>query len=309
MKQVYTSTGNKIIHHPEVIKKVAKKRGAPVSLQVGPTSRCNLNCSFCSNAKRKSHEDLDVNQLIDVMIKLKALGLKTVEITGGGDPTMYDDINFLMESAHAIGLEQGMITNGILLKRKINSSNLNNLTWLRVSMNCLDYFSHVDIPKIKGTLGFSYVMNDKTDEFVLKRLDDMVKKYQPRYVRIVPNCLATYEQQEENNRKYGEQIKDWGSPYFYQEKVFSRPENCYWCYFKPFILHDGYVYPCSSVVLHSGAEGKFHEKFRWVKMEGLAGVYQKDMVPFATKDCDHCVFKTQNDLIAMLLNPQMENFI
>jgi len=310
MKRVFTSTGMKLIHHPEVIEKIKKNQAAPVSLQVGPTSRCNLNCSFCSNAKRTSHEDLDPKQLVEVMTRLRNRGLKTVEWTGGGDPTMYKDINYVMESAHAIGLQQGMITNGVFLKKKVVAKNLNRLAWLRISMNCLDYVSDVDIPKIKGgVLGFSYVMNEKTDVLVLSRLQHMVDKCNPEYVRIVPNCLATKERQEINNKIYGDKIAKWGAPYFYQEKIFDRPDHCYWCYFKPFILHDGFVYPCSSVVLHSGAEGRFNDQFRWVRMEDLPDIYKEEMAPFPTKDCDHCVFKEQNDSVGMILNPQMENFI
>ena len=308
-QQIFTSTGNKLIHHPEVIEKIKKKRAVPISLQVGPTSRCNLNCSFCSNAKRKNHEDLNPKTLMRIMEQLKSLGLKTVEWTGGGDPTMYKDINSVMSYAYHLGLQQGMITNGVFLKKKIVQENLNRLSWLRVSMNCLDYVPHIELPKIRGILGFSYVMNDKTDSLILQKLDQMVKQHNPEFVRIVPNCLATNEQQQRNNEQYSYEVGQWGDPYFYQAKIFDRPKNCYWCYFKPFILHDGYVYPCSSVVLHSGAEGKFHERFRWVRVENLPKVYEKLMIPFETKDCDHCVFKGQNDLVEMLLNPRMENFI
>ena len=307
--ETFTSTGMKLIHHFEVIKGIKKKKGVPISISVGPTSRCNLKCSFCSNVKRKTHEDLDPKAIMEVMEKLTALGLKTVEYTGGGDPTMYKHINSVMSYAHHLGLQQGMITNGVFLKKKIVQENLNHLSWLRISMNCLDYVTDINIPKIKGILGFSYVMNDMTNGFVLKKLNHMVVKHKPKYVRIVPNCLVTKERQEINNKLYSKKIASWGEPYFYQAKIFDRPENCYWCYFKPFILHDGFVYPCSSVVLHSGAEGKFHEKFRWVRMEDLPSVYKKKIAPFPTKDCDHCVFKGQNDLIEMLLNPQMENFI
>jgi len=309
MKKIYTSTGMKLIHHPEVVNKIKEGFGVPISLQVGPTSRCNLNCSFCSNSKRKTHEDLDEELLACTVKELRYLGLKTVEWTGGGDPTMYAYINFIISYCHKLGLEQGMITNGILLRQKVAQENLDRLSWLRVSMNCLDYFSHVDIPPIKGTLGFSYVMNEKTDDFVLDRLQNMIDKYNPKYVRIVPNCLATKEVQEKNNELWGKVVSEWGKPYFFQEKVFDTPKECYWCYFKPFILHDGYVYPCSSVVLNSGSEGKFHEKYRFSTVKDLKALYRNTMEPYPTKNCDHCVFKEQNDLVYSILNPEMENFV
>lgn len=309
MLNKFTSTGKKIIHHPEVIEKIQHGIGTPISLQLAPTSMCNLKCSFCSNAKRSTHEDLNYQDVMEILSELKNLGLKTVEWTGGGDPTMYKDINYVMESAHELGLQQGFITNGILLKDKITEQNLNRLSWLRISMNCLDYVPDVDIPEIKGVLGFSYVMNERTDALVLAKMHRMIIRHKPEYVRVVPNCIATTEQQERNNALYSAGVKKWGFPYFYQAKIFDRPDYCYWCYFKPFVLHDGFVYPCSSVVLHSGSEGKFHEKFRWTRMEDLPAMYDVEMTPFLPNNCDHCVFKEQNDLIGMVLNPQMENFI
>jgi len=306
----FTSTGLKLIHHPAVINKIKRERkGAPVSIQIGATSRCNLKCSFCSNANRTKHEDLDLFMLIDFLMRMKELGAKTVEWTGGGDPTMYENINYFLEFAGLVGFEQGMITNGILLRDKIGGDNLDRLKWLRISMNCLDYVGAVDIPKINGTLGFSYVMNVNTSDHVLTKLHEHVEKYNPKYVRIVTNCLTTDEEQIFNNKKYGARVKNWGPPYFYQPKEFQHSDNCWWCYFKPFLLHDGYVYPCSSVVLNSDANGKFHEKYRWVKMAELPEMYENEMISFPADNCNHCVFKSQNDLVGTLLNPEMENFI
>ena len=58
MIRTFTSTGTKLIHHPDVVKKLQVDRiASPISLQVAPTSRCNLKCVFCSNANRSKHED------------------------------------------------------------------------------------------------------------------------------------------------------------------------------------------------------------------------------------------------------------
>ena len=310
MINIFTSTGAKLLNHPEVIRRIkTNKRSAPISLQVGPTSRCNLNCVFCSNANRTKHEDIDLDKIVKLMHTLRAKGLKTVEFTGGGEPTMYQYINELIREAAKIGLEQGMITNGILLSDKIEQKNLDLLKWVRVSINCLEYVQSIDLPVIKGTLGFSYVINEKRTTDVMERIGQHVDKYKPQYVRIVTNCLATDSEQEHNNQFYEKEVRRWGAPYFYQPKIFQRPSVCYWCYIKPFVLHDGYVYPCSSVVLNSQADGKFHSKYRWVKMGKLPEMYDKKMVPFPTDNCDHCVFKTQNDIIEMILKPEMGNFV
>jgi len=307
---IFTSTGIKLIHHPEVVKKIQdKKMASPISLQIGPTSRCNLKCSFCSNANRTKHEDLDLFETTLLLTRLADQGLKTVEWTGGGDPTMYDQINRLIEMAGMLGLEQGMITNGILLRDKLTEKSLGSLKWVRVSINSLEYVDEVRLPEIKGTLGFSYVINEKMTDDVVQRIQQHVEKYNPEYVRVVTNCLATDSEQKRNNEIYSKLIEKWGKPYFYQPKVFERSKECYWCYIKPFVLHDGFVYPCSSVVLNEHAEGKFHERYRWTRMEDLQYKYEEEMKPFPTYNCNHCVFKQQNDLVDMILNPVMENFV
>ena len=310
MESTFTSTGFKLMRHPGVIKNIMENgKATPVSLQVSPTSRCNLKCSFCSNANREKHEDLDSIKLIQFIRKMTLKGLKTVEYTGGGDPTCYGPINEVIKVSRDLGLEQGFITNGVELS-KLTEVSINSLSWLRISMNCLDYIDSIEIPDIKGVLGFSYVMNEKTDHRVLDRLKRYTKVHEPAYVRIVPDCQTTLEEQEENNRRYSSSVGEWGHPFFYQVKNFSRPERCWWGYIKPFLYNNSYIYPCSSVVLNDDSEGQFHEKYKWSHMDDFIDCYRKKMVPFDTNHCNHCVFAGQNEIIDSLLCPSgMSNFI
>jgi MoaA/NifB/PqqE/SkfB family radical SAM enzyme len=307
----FTSTGIKLLHHPNVIQKLQiAKLATPVSVQIAPTSRCNLKCSFCSNVNRNRHEDLSDKRVRKIIEDCYSLGTKTVEWTGGGDPTQYEWINDVVWYASSFNcFKQGMISNGIAVKDNIEQRILDRLTWLRISMNCLDYVDSVDLPEFKGTLGFSYVMNSNTTQEVIGRLHELVLKYSPKYVRIVPNCQVSDEEQELNNILYSKTIAEWGEPYFYQAKVFQKPKNCYWGYFKPFFLHDGYVYRCSSVVLNDNADRHFHSRFRWCRIEEWAYMYQK-IEPFNPEWCDHCVFCNQNNIVDDLLHPNgMEDFI
>lgn len=311
IESTYTSTGIKLMRHPWVVSKFMTTGVAtPISLQISATSRCNLKCVFCSNVNRSQHEDLSIDQIIQLISDLEPKGLKTVELTGGGDPTLYPKINELI---HWIStrwhISQGLITNGVALSANIIQENLDNLSWLRISMNCLDYVDSIEIPDIKGTLGFSYVMNEKTDERVIDRLKRYTKVYHPRYVRIVPNCQASHKEQEENNKRFSKEIGEWGPPFFYQAKNFKSPQQCWWGYFKPYISHDGWAYRCSSVVLNDDADRKFNEKYRWVKIEDLAGLYDKP-AESANTECSNCVFMQQNELIDMLnAETEMGDFI
>jgi len=309
----YTSTGVKFMRHKEAIE-LCRESGmaTPISLQVAPTSKCNLKCSFCSNVNRTTHESLDPEKLCGFIRELSYRGLKTVEWTGGGDPTMYEHIRDLILFTKGLGLEQGLITNGILLGKVLSQNALDSLSWVRISMNCLDYIpTGFKIPKIKGTLGFSVVIHKSLKSTFWHDLDEYVKEYKPAYVRVVPNCQTTKEQQEVNNKEFPKYVETLGKPYFYQPKVFEKPERCWWGYFKPFLLHDGYVYPCSSVVLNEDSERSFHSKYRWYHMdEAVEQMYGTEMKHFPTESCTHCVFTDQNNMVDPLIHPcEMENFI
>jgi len=304
----YTSTGSKLLNHPGLLAGLKIKMAKPISVAVAPTSRCNLKCSFCSNSKREKHEDLDFGELKQVILGLAANGLRTVEITGGGDPTMYDHINALIRFCDEIGLQVGMITNGVALRENVRQEYLDKLKWLRISINALEYVEEIDIPNIKGTLGFSLCVH-KNPTVLPESIEHHIKKYKPSYVRVVPDCLPG--ENEESLREICRQIVErYGEPFFFQEKNFTTPERCWWGYIKPFILHDGYVYPCSSVVLNSGAEGLFHQRYRWLKMEDLVMHYAAQMEPYPTGGCDRCVFGRQNSDVDSVINPNgHEDFI
>jgi len=312
----YTSTGMKLLHHPALLNSIKTlKRAMPITLQIAPTSSCNLKCSFCSNSKREQHESLNINDLKELLPKLKKVGLKAVEITGGGDPTMYKRINTLVKLCIDLGIDVGMITNGILLREKLLPNNYKKLKWLRISANALEYVDKIDIPAgLTGTLGFSLCIHKDINLIETSmRLRDHIDKYKPKYVRVVPDCLPGDNEDAIRDRAKQYALvnaKIYNGIFFYQDKVFDTPYRCWWNYIKPFLLHDGWVYPCSSVVLNSGAEGCFHRKFRWVEMADLPSMYNKTMVPLPTHYCDRCVFTTQNKAIDLLINRTgMENFI
>jgi len=45
-------------------------------------------------------------------------------------------------------------------------------------------------------------------------------------------------------------------------------------------------------------------------MKDFHKIYEKEVKPFNTKNCDHCVFYNQNKILHDLINPNgMEDFI
>ena len=302
-EQLYTSTQNKLLHNLDRLKEMQKGYFRPISIQLAPTNKCNLNCVMCSVADRNKSEELSLEQSVQVLSDFKTLGAKTVELTGGGDPTMYKHINEVIEYASYNYDGIGLITNGIKLGN-ISYDNLGKLTWLRISLNSLDYIDDFELNVPSNiTLGFSYVITGLSSEAQLERVADYADKYNAAYVRIVPNCLSI-----EDISKSTELVLPYLEKYpkfFFQKKKYNVPKQCWMGYIKPFVNPDGYVYHCSATPL---IDRKFTDKFRVCHIDDITTTWENaygNAKAFNTCNCQEgkCFFAEHNDLIEQVISP------
>ena len=312
LEQKYTSTTAKLLKQTDRFGEWSKGVFRPVSLQLAPTDKCNLKCSFCSVANRNG-DDLSYLEAKTALKELAELGLKTVEFTGGGDPTLYPYLTDLIEWAYAFKLGIGLITNGIALTAKVSQWHLDMLDWVRISMNCLDYVDDIAMPVFtyiekSSVLGLSYVMNSKTTQKTIDKLLRKAGQADVPYIRVVPNCLST-----DTIKESAKQAKELGlldnSRVFWQEKKHVVPHHCRIGYLKPFLNADGYFYHCSANPL---IERKFHPKFRMGRIDEIKKIWGEDYPAFDTGNCQEgkCFFKEHNDLLDLFgLTIQHRNFI
>lgn len=223
--------------------------------------------------------------------------------TGGGDCTMYPYINDIIEFASYNYDGIGLITNGIKLGN-ISYDNLGKLTWLRISLNSLDYIDDFELNVPSNiTLGFSYVITDLSNEAQLERVADYADKYNAAYVRIVPNCLSI-----EDISKSTELVLPYLEKYpkfFFQKKKYNVPKQCWMSYIKPFVNPDGYVYHCSATPL---IDRKFTDKFRVCHIDDITTTWENaygNAKAFNTCNCQEgkCFFAEHNDLIEQVISP------
>ena len=177
LNDTFTSTGAKFFHHQEAMRALRDGRGRPVVTHLMPTDVCQHTCAFCSVLTRDGNT-LAMGDMEGYLDQLVPLGLKAVIISGGGNPILYrcketgKDFNDLVDMVHDKGLEIGLITNGMRLKKYDNRyswhavapETLDKLTWVRISMAGLDHKEKEvyvpDVDRDKTTLGFSYVFHD-----------------------------------------------------------------------------------------------------------------------------------------------------
>lgn len=362
LKDTFTSTGAKFFAHEEAMRNLRNGRGQPVVTHVMLTDVCNHSCAFCSVQKRVG-DSLHFDIVVAYLAALKQYGLKAVILSGGGNPILYrckvtgKNFNDVVNMIHGMGLQIGLITNGMPMRdclwedrvghepvyrkswKTVYPETLDKLTWIRISMAGLDHEEREvyipDIDPTKTTLGFSYVAHDiyvepadphhgkvsthadllsgdrapdwtfeERQTELAKEIGDIVMNYNPRYVRLLPNCLepplipARCKQLQQMacviNWRAGCDVA------FVQYKPPAPPKACYLGYIHPVLNCDGYVYPCDSCVLNETADHTFAKPWRICRWDEIADLYERpvrSLIADPAKLCPGCVFTHSNEIL------------
>lgn len=198
----FTSTGEKLFFHQEAMQALRDGSGKPIHAWLAAHDVCNHKCAFCSVGER-ARDSLSFPVIQKYFETLTELGLKAVTLSGGGNSILYrcretrKDFNDLVDMLHRLGLEIGVITNGMPMEKwydngdgtwvkeskadlkqrfygariswkVISPSTLDKMTWCRISMSGLDHpEKEVYVPDFdhsKTALGFSWIMSDAYEE-------------------------------------------------------------------------------------------------------------------------------------------------
>lgn len=280
----------------------------PATIHLAPTDNCNLSCEWCSVKNRKGNE-LGVENCKAILSKYTLLGIKSVEITGGGEPLLHGDIEEIIRFAkEELLLSVGLITNGIQLP-EIDQLDAftRGLKWMRVSLSGLDFNlkeKYLDIAPnyLRTSIGCSYVFTRRTTAKTLVDIQEVAKHLGSEYVRIVPNCYTAKEiewtRREWQNHKMRKRLENAVPPFFLQIKDYNVPPMCYWRYIKPFVNSDGFIYHCSTASLFAGYFPKHWRVSHWSE---AIRIYDGEPKPFDTSKCKLCFYGQQNEVLDSLL--------
>lgn len=127
----------KVMLHEEALNKLqSQKVIAPVTCEIDLTDGiCNNKCRHCffgTNYKRNPVY-IDKNVLKNVLVELKEIGVKAIEFTGGGEPTMHPDFLEIAEYVLKLDLELGIISNGLLLNKLFPI--IHKVKYIRISLD------------------------------------------------------------------------------------------------------------------------------------------------------------------------------
>lgn len=143
--QQYSQT--KAAFHLDSISKLRRgERPVPVHVQLILSDLCNQDCSFCayrmSNGLSRElfvtaethnpNRKIETAKAEEIIRDCAALGVKAIQFTGGGEPTVHKDHEKLFALAQSLGMQTALVTNGV--KMKATESFL-RMTWIRVSVD------------------------------------------------------------------------------------------------------------------------------------------------------------------------------
>ena len=319
----YTSTGIKFWRHQKAMNTFRNGIGySIISTHISPEGRCNLKCPYCSVVNRKTKNSILLDVIKDYILKLKSRGLKAVILTGGGEPTLYENFNKLVEFILGENLQIALITNGTTFSSgRIDLNLLKYFTWIRISINIFeDWEDKIWIPKEKlgenTILGFSMICTAEhditkkviySDIDLFKKISALADRLGAKYIRLLPNCLLSQKELMKEHNAISKLVKNINDPYiFHQKKIHRVPKSeiCHLSYFRPYLSEEifsetgvpGTVFPCDSLVLN---DSYFNQKYALCAPHDILHYLDRKFIHHFNpqKDCTNCVF---TDTINML---------
>ena len=119
--------GLRLLQHPERFRNVLLGRDldiVPVTVQLWPSLSCDVRCPTCPYRLTDARTIADADDQLHLMPmtlfrplleSMASAGVKSLFLTGGGEPLLHPEIVTMAEEIHRAGLAWGMFTNGISL--------------------------------------------------------------------------------------------------------------------------------------------------------------------------------------------------
>jgi MoaA/NifB/PqqE/SkfB family radical SAM enzyme len=106
----------------EIIGAIAGNRATrgPVHVELDLTDRCNVACYFCNQQDLRTKESIPLPKLTDLIDELAEGGLKSVRLSGGGDPLFHRDVLNVMDHLASKNIVvDNLTTNGVALTPEV----------------------------------------------------------------------------------------------------------------------------------------------------------------------------------------------
>lgn len=211
---------NKLFFQFEWVEKFLSKNVYPLSIEIDPSNKCPLNCTYCvwSGYLDKDKSELSRKDLFSIVKQIKNLGIKSIIWSGGGESFSNQNTVDAIVYAHKLGIENGIFSNGVLLIEEVADILKDCIKWIRFNIggsnaeeysiihnvpekiffqakNNIDYFCSVfsDIKRC----GIGVAVNYENFHFV-KNIFNLGKEMKIGYIQIKPDFFMIRQEEYEN---------------------------------------------------------------------------------------------------------------
>lgn len=145
----------KIFHHQDKLDKLRNEaRFSPVQVSLVPTNKCNQSCKYCiyrmeeyGDKEFNVREEIPFEKLSEILTDCAEMGVKSIQISGGGEPTIYPQFKKLLERIIDLGLEFALITNGTRINDNMIPL-LSQAQWIRFSLDAGTEKTYAELRKV-----------------------------------------------------------------------------------------------------------------------------------------------------------------
>lgn len=166
---------------PYKIVKPYFEKQKPVTIEVHPSYPCNYNCQWCIDKTlieigvNKDRKSMMTKENVDEIIRFaNERNVKGIIISGGGEPTLNKNTEYLVKRCKDFGIVVGLFTNGSMLNMDNIKTYVDSCSFIRFSF---DDFSAENYAKTKGVPEKYYdrVINNIKQCVAYKKLSNNTK--------------------------------------------------------------------------------------------------------------------------------------
>lgn len=337
MKQDYFNSSKWYWMVPYIKKLSTDKSSLPFTLRIDLTTDCNFDCPFCLYQSKASvilknekycyprDSKLNHNKLIKTIKLFAKRGLKSVILTGGGEPFLFDKLYDILDVLFEEKIEVGLITNGTKINKTFIKKYGSNpyFKWIRVSLDSADSktWKNMHLPKDNATFAKIIenikLLTESSDRKYLAAINflvtplnykeivpafELAKKLKVDNIRYTPvftrNGQKVYSEIKEELNETLNKVISKKKPLVHVNlprfDFLDTPNDTKKCWFSHFSVNlgiDSKLYPCCIKKYTKGMGTSLDpDNFD----EDLSSYFEK-MKKFNAKSCQDCMYLKFND--------------
>lgn len=258
---------NKVFSHLQILADLkAGKNPPPITMSLTLTDRCNNKCPRCMEVSGRQPHFPTLKEPKKIIKQVAELGTKGIVFSGGGDPLVYPEAVEVIEYAKSVGLDVGLVTNGLALTPEKADHLVKVCTWIKISLDAscpeeymithgmpekafrivLDNIRYAGTHKNGCMVGVAYLTGTATRNGMLPATI-MMKEAQVSYINFRPfqGDKDIFDEELKACRALEtDEFKVIYKPHKYEKWWEIKTKRCWYQYLYPLIAADGCLYPC-----------------------------------------------------------------